>query len=219
MSMKLRDFLEVTKKDFDVADTYFNTSVTCCYIEKEDFDKYAHKTGKNADNYYRFCQFVYDNVEVDVFASDVDNPVCKFTSFVEEYYSVFRDFASINWYQNVLDNIETLDDFNYEWIKEIHSWLGGYVTDKSYKELTDALEEYKAEMEKPKDVSKELELLNKYLTFDCETLGSNEVLAHLIGLGGTEETLLSLGFDAKDIKEVIEQIKEQNQGEPDICDD
>lgn len=126
--LRLYDFLMRSKRDFDTADEVFDASVTACYIEPDSFELYKD------DSYYQFTKWVYENVKV----IEVDETViCDWSGFVEEHMQSFRKFSEKNWKYSYPDN----DDFVYEWVKEINSYLAGCVSDKCYKELLKCLEE------------------------------------------------------------------------------
>ena len=70
------------------------------------------------------------NVEVDYKKSDYEC-ICKWNDFIEKNIETFRKAADELWYRTPKND----DDLIYEWIKEINSWMAGYVSESVYKKF------------------------------------------------------------------------------------
>lgn len=109
-----------TNEDFDSCDTEFDIIVTCV------------NPGEYGKEYYDlFTKYIYDNVSVINEETEQNNTVCNWSEFVTKNYDILKQFADENWYETPSD----LDDFIYEWIKEINLWLAGYVGESAYETL------------------------------------------------------------------------------------
>lgn len=121
------DLLCETENDYDTTDSVFDAIVTVCYIEETD---------KN-DDYEKFCIELLKKVKViSIGKSYVE---ADWYTLICDNQKLLRQFMRENWSQSYSDE----DDFIYEWIKEIHSYLAGYVSDKFYKKLVDLVKELK----------------------------------------------------------------------------
>lgn len=125
--MKLRTYLNVLQSDIDTYDNTFEGVVTVCHIPTEEFKKYINKPNNDV-NYYRFCRFIYNNV--DVISTDADIVVCDWTGLIKKYYEAFKTFMNENW-----GNTYAGDEFYYQWINEIHLYLAGHATEEIYAEF------------------------------------------------------------------------------------
>lgn len=132
--MTLQEFMNIgCDRDIDTYDTKWDVIVTICRIDDEGF-KDAIKNDTDPD-YYRFCRFVYTHVHFVKMISEYE-ALCEWTEFVDTYREVLRNFAEKYWY-----SMPTSDEgFELEWIKELHSYLAGNISNDMYKELTDALD-------------------------------------------------------------------------------
>ncbi len=125
--MTLYEFLKMTGDDYDVYDTEYDISVTCC-----DCHEYENK-----DNYYRFCVGITKLVTVEKLKNG--NITANWCDLIRTNMKVFKDFTKKNWYRDYEDE----DDFIYEWINEIHYWGAGYTDEDTYK---DFVENYMSKM-------------------------------------------------------------------------
>ena len=57
--------------------------------------------------------------------------LCKWSDFIEKNIATFRKAADELW----TGTPKSDDDLIYEWIKEINSWLAGYVSERTYKKF------------------------------------------------------------------------------------
>ncbi len=190
--------------DIDTYDTDYDAVVTVCRISDAEFDKEI----KDGDNYYRFCKFIYNNVEVSHGVQGSDEAVCKWTEFINKYKEVFKSFAKEYWR---IGCPSEQHDFEYKWINEIHSYLAGNISDKMYGELTDDLEKAKEYIEFERNKKERLHedaftLINAYIDNRCEIEGARSVLMDLIELGGTEDVLIELNFDPNEVRDLINTI-------------
>lgn len=116
--MTVYDFLETTKRDYDVADTTFDTEVAVCHIDEEK------------DNYSRFCNAIIKKVEMVEQVSDIII-VANWTDMIERNMDKFRTFTQEHW----RDDCQYEDDdeeFVYQWINEIHNYMAGNVSEDFY---------------------------------------------------------------------------------------
>ena len=120
--MKLYDFIKLTEKDYDTEDTVYCATVTVCFIEEN----------KNNDSYEKFCIELMKKVEVEkVF----DNAILvKWTDLIQNNMEKFRAFSAENWYESCQYENDD-DEFIYQWINEIDSYMAGYVAEDFYNEL------------------------------------------------------------------------------------
>lgn len=110
--------------DFDVGDNIFDVVVCCCSPDFEDLDN-------SNDPYDKFTKYIYDNVKIATAKPDKDFVVADWTGFVNENFDKLKEFSRQCW----RGDYDNKDDFTYEWIKEIHAWLAGYVGDGNYKDF------------------------------------------------------------------------------------
>ena len=127
----VNELLFLKGKDLDTSDVLFDAVVTCCLIDTAEFKE---AIGTSDEYYYRFCKYIYDNV----FVSDMSLDLCDYTGFVQRHREALKGFMRENWKTQYEDE----NDFIYEWIKEIHSWLAGYVSESTYKEFLDTMTRY-----------------------------------------------------------------------------
>ena len=125
--MTLYDFVSLTQSDFDVFDTEYDTSVTVCYIGEEE------------DDYDRFCNGITKKVNVLERCNNI-TLVVNWSDFIKRNMEKFRAFSNQHWYEDCQYDDDD-DEFVYQWIKEIHSYMAGYVSDDFYTELVAFVEE------------------------------------------------------------------------------
>lgn len=121
--MTLYDFILQEQGDFDTYDTVFDVCVTVC-------EPYEYDEGEEKDYYDIFNDLIMKNVEVDYKKSDYEC-ICKWSDFIEKNIETFRKAADELWYHTPKKN----DDLIYEWIREINSWMAGYVSESIYKKF------------------------------------------------------------------------------------
>lgn len=129
--MKLYDFLKISQNDFDTEDTIYCAVVTVCYIEEDETN----------DNYDKFCIELMKKVEVEKQIGDA--LLVKWTELIRNNMDKFRAFTAENWHENCqYENND--DEFIYQWIKEIHYYMAGYVSEDFYDELVKLIETLEA---------------------------------------------------------------------------
>lgn len=121
--MNLFDYINIAQKDFDVADAVYDTSVTVCHIEEENCA------------YDKFCNGIIKKVEVIKQTDDIIL-VANWTDLIKRNMEKFRAFSMRHWAFEYKDE----DEFIYQWINEIHAYMGGYVSEDFYNTLVEFVE-------------------------------------------------------------------------------
>ena len=122
--MNLFDYINASQKDFDVADTVYDTSVTVCHIQEEEC------------SYDKFCNEIIKKVEVVKQVNDMIL-VANWTDLIKRNLEKFKMFSREHWVYNYEDDE---DEFIFQWIEEIHAYMGGYVSEDFYNTLVDFVE-------------------------------------------------------------------------------
>lgn len=128
--MKLYDIMKMSQDDFDTYDTVYDADVTVCYIEEAEAN----------DNYDKFCIELLKKVEVERIIPE-SHLIVKWTELIQNNMEKFKEFARKNW---IYDYEDDEDEFIYQWIKEIHYYLAGYVDEDFYDELVEFVQTLKA---------------------------------------------------------------------------
>lgn len=118
--MTVYELLMFKKDDFDTYDTTYDMGVTVCYIDKE------------RDEYDKFCNGIIKKVEVKEMMKDCI--VADWTDLIKRNMEKFKKFTMRHWaftYEN------DMDEFIYQWIKEIHYYVAGYVSEDFYLALNE----------------------------------------------------------------------------------
>ena len=123
----LYEFLKVTEKDFDTYDTEFDEVVTVCYIADEDV----------SDEYDKFCTNIIKLVNVEKQCGEY-SLVVNWSDLIKRNLDKFKKVTKEHWNKQYENDI---DEFVYQWIKEIHYYLAGYVSEDTYKDLNEILKE------------------------------------------------------------------------------
>ena len=121
--MTLYEFITQEQGDFDTYDTVFDVCVTVC-------EPYEYDEGEEKQYYDIFNDLIMKNVEVDYKKSDYEC-ICKWNDFIEKNIETFRKAADELWGRTPKAD----DDLIYEWIREINSWMAGYVSESIYKKF------------------------------------------------------------------------------------
>ena len=116
--MNLFEYAKVNNGDYDCCDNVYDYSVTFCF--SEDYN----------EDFYKFCNEIAKKVEV-VKQVDDCTLIVKWTDLIKRNIEKFRAFSKKHWHTQYDDE----DDFIYEWIKEIHYYMAGYVSEDFYKIL------------------------------------------------------------------------------------
>lgn len=127
--MKLYDFLKIAQNDFDTEDTVYCEGVTVCYIEEDEA----------TDNYDKFCIELMKKVEVEKQVGDA--LLVKWTELIQNNMEKFKALAREHW---IYDYENDEDEFIYQWIKEIHYYMAGYVSIDFYDNLVEFVQSLKA---------------------------------------------------------------------------
>lgn len=130
--MTLYDFVRMEDTDFDTYDTVFDVEVTVCV---------PYDDSEITEWYDKFYNFIIKHVE---FKEKISECECtaEWTNFITDNLEVFREVANDMWYDDRVPDDN--DDLIYEWIKEINSWLAGYVSEVEYQKF---MEKYAPRME------------------------------------------------------------------------
>ena len=128
--MKLYELMKLSEGDYDTYDTVYDACVTVCYIDEEDAE----------DNYDKFCINIMKKVKV-VRIIPGSHLVCEWANLIQNNMEKFREFAEKHW-NNQYEDDE--DEFIYQWIKEIHYYLAGYVSEDLYDTLVEFVDSLKA---------------------------------------------------------------------------
>ena len=122
--MTLYEFLKVSKKDYDTYDNVYDAEVTVCYIADEDAE----------DDNEKFCIEIIKKVDVlDVNGCTI---TANWSNLIERNMEKFKAFAKEYWYEDCQYEDDE-DEFVYQWINEIHSYIAGYADVDFYKVLLD----------------------------------------------------------------------------------
>lgn len=118
--MTLYNFLKENENDYDTYDNVYDICVTVSYIKEEH------------DYYDMFCKRLYQKVNVlDIING---NLIVDWSELIKRNMSKFIKFMKSNW-KNQFDYINDVDEFIYQWIKEIGLYISGYVSDSFYEVL------------------------------------------------------------------------------------
>ena len=123
--MTLFEYLQMTECDYDTYDTKYDTGVTVCHIDEE------------CDEYDKFCNGIIK--KVDVVGINNDILTVNWSELIERNMDKFKEFTAEHWRYQYKDDI---DEFEYQWINEIHMYMAGYVGESFYSvlnELVDSL--------------------------------------------------------------------------------
>lgn len=124
--MTLYEYLKMSEADYDTYDRDYDAGVTVCYIDEE------------CDEYDKFCNGIIK--KVDVVKINGDTLTVNWSELIERNMDKFKEFTAKHWKYQYEDDI---DDFEYQWINEIHMYMAGYVSESFYSvlnEFVDSLE-------------------------------------------------------------------------------
>ena len=123
--MTLYDFISKTERDYDVYDDVFDAEVTVCYISEDEED----------DDNAKFCNEIIKKVN---FIKQTDDCIliADWTGMIKRNMDKFKAFTKKHWYE-CCQYEDDEDEFVYQWINEIHSYMSGYAPEDLYKELAD----------------------------------------------------------------------------------
>lgn len=116
--MKLYDWLSIDKGSYDCYDTDIDESVTIDWIDKPKSD------------YDFFVVGLLKKVDIEQKTDDC-TLVCDWSKLIRENFTKFKRFTKEHWARDYKDEY----DFIYQWIRELHSYVAGYVNDSFYSTL------------------------------------------------------------------------------------
>lgn len=116
--MKLYDWLSIDKGSYDCYDTDIDESVTIDWIDKPKSD------------YDFFVVGLLKKVDIEQKTDDC-TLVCDWSKLIRENFTKFKLFTKEHWARDYKDEY----DFIYQWIRELHSYVAGYVNDSFYSTL------------------------------------------------------------------------------------
>ena len=128
--MKLFEFMKITEEDYDTYDTVYDAEVTVCWIDESP---------KNS-NYDKFCIGIIKKVEVEKLNSYTGSLTVKWTELITNNMEKFRAFSRMHWHDECQYEDDD-DEFIYQWITEIHSYMAGCVSEDFYGVLVEFVEE------------------------------------------------------------------------------
>lgn len=120
------DLLSENNDYIEFYDDRFDAFVALDYVSEKKLnckeDKY----------YYRFLNYLNNNVQV----LSAGNCICAWTDFIKKHIKAFKKFTKEHWTRTYEDD---MDEFIYQWIRELHLYGAGYVSETEYKALVDML--------------------------------------------------------------------------------
>lgn len=116
--MKLYDWLSVDKGSYDCYDTDIDESVTIDWIDKPKSD------------YDFFVVGLLKKVDIEQKTDDC-TLVCDWSKLIRENFTKFKCFTKEHWARDYKDEYDLI----YQWIRELHSYVAGYVNDSFYSTL------------------------------------------------------------------------------------
>ena len=127
--MTLYEYMKVEQDCIDTYDNVYDAIVTVDYIEDDEYME-----NPDDENYYKFSVEILK--KVNVVKNVGDNLIVNWNELISNNMEKFREFSSENWYEQYEDDD---DEFVYQWIKEIHMYLAGYVGESTYGKMLDLL--------------------------------------------------------------------------------
>lgn len=126
--IRLYDLLSLSESDYDTYDTKYDVEVTVCWI------------GEESDNYDKFCNEIIK--KVNVIKINKDMIMVDWNKLIERNMDKFKEFTKENWYETHQYD-DDVDEFIYQWIKEIHYYMAGYVSEDFYENLVELVKNLK----------------------------------------------------------------------------
>ena len=161
--MKLYDFLKITKSDYDVRDSAYDAVVTCCYISEKHIE----------DLYDGFCVKLMSMVDLEEEFCDDSILTAHWHELIAGNMELFRKFSRAEWYDSYEDDDE---EFIYQWINELNQYMAGNVSEETYGDLIELLEEIEQKenslpysLNQIKDAIKDcLKCIDHIASIDCD---------------------------------------------------
>ena len=125
--MTLYDYIMLHEEDYDVWDNEYDACVTVCYFDKV------------TDSYDAFCKRMMQKVSI----VEVGDSLCvaNWSELIKRNMPVFKSFTEKHWDKKYKNDVS---EFIYQWIKEIHMYFAGYVSEEFYNVLLDLVDELEA---------------------------------------------------------------------------
>ena len=123
MYMNLYDFVMKEQGDFDTYDTVFDVCVTVC-------EPYEYDNGEEKEYYDVFSDLIMKKVSVVKKISDYECQ-CNWSDFILLNKEIFKRASTELWTSVPAGEEELV----YQWIREIHAWMAGYVSESTYKKF------------------------------------------------------------------------------------
>lgn len=120
--MTLYEYLKLQQGGWISADTY-DTVFDAVVTIDADID---HENSE--DPYDQFVFGILRSVEIAKIGKDT--LVCKWSKFINDNWQLFKAFSREYWNNQYEDDNA---EFVYQWIREIHYYLAGYVGNSTYK--------------------------------------------------------------------------------------
>ena len=124
----LYDFMKLSECDYDTYDTKYDVEVTVCWI------------GEESDNYDKFCNEIIK--KVNIIKINRDMIIVDWNELIERNIDKFKEFTRENWYETHQYE-DDIDEFIYQWIREIHYYMAGYVSEDFYENLVELVKNLK----------------------------------------------------------------------------
>ena len=122
--MTLYDYMKMHGEDYDVYDNEFDNCVTVCLITDREVDK--------SDSYDVFCNAIVKKVDFVSKSKSEVAIIADWSGLIARNLDKFRAFSAEHWWVQYEDDNE---EFIYQWISEINSYMAGYTNESVYKEL------------------------------------------------------------------------------------
>lgn len=123
--MTISEYLQLERRDMDIADSVFDMTITACYDESIFAEEIT-------DPFTLFNAQFLSKVNL---ASGGDYPVADFYQFIENNFDLFKDFTKNHWIRDYPDK----DDFIEQWILELDQYMAGNVSESFYQTICDEL--------------------------------------------------------------------------------
>ena len=71
------------------------------------------------------------------FVEKVDDStlICDWSKLIRDNYSKFKEFTEWNWQRNYADT----EEFIFQWIRELHYYVAGYVPEETYSKILELI--------------------------------------------------------------------------------
>ena len=128
--MTLYDYMKMHGEDYDVYDNEFDNCVTVCLITDREVNK--------SDNYDVFCNAIVKKVKFVSRGNSGCVVIADWSGLIRANLDKFRAFSKEHWWTQYEDDDE---EFIYQWISEINSYMAGYTSEGVYSNLVELVNE------------------------------------------------------------------------------